>query len=84
MFNTVFGKVKVIGRWVKDENGFEVFEKFGLTQGGVLLALGVTAVAVYFMSNLWNNVSGQMGTNGLGNMAPSNLSTYQSQGWVNG
>lgn len=82
MFNYVSQKMKVVGRWVKNENGFEVFEKFGLTQGGVLLALGVTAVAIFFMSNLWNNVSGQMGTNGLGNMAPANLSNYQSQGWV--
>lgn len=73
---------KVIGRWVKNEDGFEVFEKFGLTQGGVLLALGVTAVGIYFMSNLWNGVSASMGTNGLGSMAPSNLTSYQASGWV--
>ena len=73
---------KVIGRWVKNEDGFEVFEKFGLTQGGVLLALGVTAVGIYFMSELWNGVSGQMGTEGLGNMSPGDLTDYQSQGWI--
>lgn len=43
-------------KWAKDESGFEVFEKFGLTQGGVLLALGVCAVAVIVMNEFWSQV----------------------------
>jgi hypothetical protein len=78
------GKVmKKIVRWVKNEDGFEVFEKFGLTQGGVLLALGVVAVAIWFMSDLWNGVAGQMGDGGLGSMTPTGLSEYQTSGWIN-
>lgn len=73
---------KVIASWLKNEDGFEVFEKFGLTQGGVILAMGVVAVGVYFMSQLWNGVSGQLGTSGLGNINPAGLSDYQAQGWI--
>ena len=54
-------KAKSMSRWVKNEDGFEVFEKFGLTQGGVVIALGVTAVAIYFMNQLWSGVAGTMG-----------------------
>lgn len=71
-----------VGRWIKNEDGFEVFEKFGLTQGGVLLALGITAVAVYAMSSLWNSASAQLGANGLNQIAPANLANYQAAGWV--
>lgn len=69
-------------KWVKNEDGFEVFEKFGLTQGGVLLAMGVVAVAIYFMSDLWNNVAGQMGDGGLGGMTPAGLTEYETSGWI--
>jgi len=71
---------KIIGHWVTNEDGFEVFEKFGLTQGGVLLALGVTAVGIYFMGNLWNGVSKSMDANGLGAMSPA---TAASSPWIN-
>jgi len=70
----MFGKM---GRWVRNEDGFEVFEKFGLTQGGVVIALGVTAVAIYFMNSLWGGVAGSMGTD-FTQMDPTSAA---SMGW---
>ena len=65
---------RVIGRWVTNEDGFEVFEKFGLTQGGVVIALGVTAVAIYFMNSLWSGVAGTMG-NDFASLDPTSAAT---------
>lgn len=73
---------KFAANWVKNEEGFEVFEKFGLTQGGVLLALGVVAVAIYFMSDLWNNAANKLGDGGLDSMTPMGLTEYQTNGWI--
>lgn len=70
-----------VGKWVKDEEGFEVFEKFGLTQGGVLLALGVVAIAIYFLSTLWQDVAKDMGEE-LSNMSPTTAGQYQGGSWV--
>ncbi|WP_240377288.1 hypothetical protein [Bacillus piscicola] len=51
--------MNLMKKWLKEEEGFQVFEKFGLTQGGVLLALGVAAVCVVVMNNYWGEVGGQ-------------------------
>ncbi|SHN66365.1 MULTISPECIES: hypothetical protein [Desulfitobacterium] len=72
--------LKKVGNWLRNEDGFEVFEKFGLTQGGVLLALGVTAVGVFFMSSLWSSAGDSLG--GVADFSPSNIGDYQSQGWI--
>ncbi|WP_374724086.1 hypothetical protein [Calidifontibacillus erzurumensis] len=53
MVKQVIGAVK---KWTKEEEGFQVFEKFGLTQGGVLLALGVAAVSITVMDTFWSGV----------------------------
>jgi len=68
-----------VKRWAKNEQGFEVFEKFGLTQGGVLLALGVVAVAIWFMSDLWKEVGGALGD--VSDMTPSGIQTDYAE-WI--
>ncbi len=49
----------VVKKWMKEEDGFQVFEKFGLTQSGVLLALGVGAVSILVMNDFWSSVGGR-------------------------
>lgn len=71
--------VDVTKKWVKEEDGFQVFEKFGLTQGGVILALGVAAVSIMIMNTVWNDVGeayfgGEDTTAGaFGSMAPTTM-----------
>lgn len=48
--------MNIAKKFIKDEKGFEVFEKLGLTQGGVILALGVVAVAVMAMGGFWQGI----------------------------
>ncbi len=43
-------------KWLKSEDGFQIFEKTALTQGAVLVALGVLAAVIWGMSKFWNEV----------------------------
>ncbi|MFF0828874.1 hypothetical protein ACFYU8_18380 [Brevibacillus sp. NPDC003359] len=74
--------VKVAKRWVKNEDGFQVFEKFGLTQGGVLLAIGVAAVSVLVMNDYWSGVGNKYfgNTGGIGALQPGNTDAI-APGW---
>lgn len=80
--------VNMMKKWVKEEDGFQVFEKFGLTQGGVLLALGVAAVSVVVMNDFWGGVgeryfAGDAGIDNLnpGTAAQTQWDMPQSQPW---
>ncbi|ERM18281.1 hypothetical protein [Brevibacillus laterosporus] len=65
-------------KWAKDESGFKVFEKFGLTQGGVLLALGVCAVAVIVMNEFWSQL--EINEGGLDTLNPDSAQAV-APGW---
>lgn len=69
-------------QWMKNEEGFQVFEKFGLTQGGVLLALGIAAVSILVMNDYWSNVGDEyFSSGGLHGMNPNNAGTGVTEGW---
>jgi len=71
-----------VKQWVKNEDGFEVFERFGLTQGGVILAIGVAAVCVLVMNDYWSGVGSKyFGSNGgLDALTPDNTQVI-APGW---
>ena len=71
----------VMKRWVKNEDGFQMFEKLGITQIGVLLALGVGAVVIFVVSNLWDGVAANMGTE-LNNLTPDSVRNDNRDGWI--
>ena len=71
----------VMKRWVKSEDGFQMFEKLGITQIGVLLALGVGAVVIFVVSNLWDGVAENMGTE-LNNLTPDSVRNDNRDGWI--
>lgn len=73
---------KLAKRWLNEEDGFQVFEKFGLTQGGVLVALGVAAVVVVVMSNYWSNVGHQYFSTGTGIDGFVDPANAESIGWT--
>lgn len=79
MFKTVIQSTK---KWLSNEDGFQVFEKFGLTQGGVLLAIGVAAVSIVVMNDFWSGVGSKyFGSNGgIAALQPGNTSAI-APGW---
>ncbi|MCM3716583.1 hypothetical protein M3202_21295 [Alkalihalobacillus oceani] len=75
----MFEKLK---KFVKEEEGFQVFEKFGLTQVGVLLALGIGAVCVLVLNGFWSGVGEKYyGANGIEGLDPMTAPGY---GWGDG
>lgn len=73
---------ELMNRFMQEEDGFQVFEKFGLTQGGVILALGVAAVAVIVMNTFWSEVGHHYyGANGIDGLDPTTAPGY---GWGTG
>ena len=71
----------VMKRWIDNEDGFQMFEKLGITQIGVLLALGVGAVVIFVVSNLWDGVAANMGTE-LNNLTPDSVRNDNRDGWI--
>ncbi|WP_026701653.1 hypothetical protein [Salibacterium aidingense] len=69
-------------QWITEEEGFQVFEKFGLTQGGVLLALIVTSVTVVIMSGFWNDVGSRYFSTGTGIDGMAEPGNAESMGWA--
>lgn len=68
--------------FMEEEDGFQVFEKFGLTQGGVILALGIVAVAIIVMNTFWSEVGHHYyGANGIDGLDPATAPGY---GWGTG